>query len=253
MKIAEIVVIGSALLVAAVAIGCQEQTLEDRSAPQTQSRKDAGQATGDAQSLGTTGKDTNNMVEGMERFEIVKFGPYRFIGKSVYFGNKKGLEEFGIFDYMWDRREWVFNELDGIKEYNSDEPHNAALVSWDRYDEKNQLLGYSVGRFMKAGTPVPDGLDYIDIPETYLAKAWWRADNADGRRGGPKNLGKWFAYKDALVSEEIDRTGTYKSAHWIFMAEVHPDQPAGDGLHSIGTYIPCIPLTEQEKAEREKS
>ena len=182
---------------------------------------------------------TENINQGnFNKFEIVKFGPYRFIGKSIYIGNTKGLEEFNVFDYMWDRKNWIFNELDGITEYISDEPYNAALVTWDRYDEKNQLLGYSVGRFFKADTPVPEGLDYIDIPEMHVGKAWWRAENADGRRGGPKNLGKWFAYNDGLVSEEINRTGKYKS-HWLYMAEVHPILPVDDGLPLIGTYIPC--------------
>jgi len=178
---------------------------------------------------------------GIINFEIVKFGPYRFIGRTVYFGNKGNLEEFCIFDYMWGHRDWVYNELDGIAEYNSDEPYNAALVTWDRYDDKNQLLGYSVGRFMRADTPVPDGLDYIDIPEMHVGKAWWRAENADGRRGGPQNLGKWFAYNDGQVSEEINRTGEYKS-HWLYMAEVHPERVV-DGLPLIGTYIPCEPLS----------
>ena len=175
---------------------------------------------------------------GIINFEIVKFGPYRFIGKSVYFGNKKGLAEFGIFDYMWNNRDWVWNELDGIMEYNSDEPHNAALVTWDRYDDKNQLLGYSVGRFMRADTPVPDGLDYIDIPETQLAKGWWREES---------DKGKWFAYKDGLLQEEINQTGAYKSAPWIFMAEAHPI--VGDDLPLTGCYMPCVPLDEEEKAE----
>jgi len=174
---------------------------------------------------------------GIINFEIVKFGPYRFIGKSVYFGNKKGLAEFGIFDYMWGNRDWVWGELESIAEYNSDEPHNAALVTWDRYDDKNQLLGYSVGRFMRADTPVPDGLDYIDIPVTELAKGWWRENSDEG---------KWFVHGDAYVNEEINRTGLYRPG-WEFMANVHP--VAADGLPLVGAYIPCIPLSEEERAE----
>lgn len=175
---------------------------------------------------------------GIINFEIVKFGPYRFIGKTAYFGNKKGLAEFGFFDYMWKNRDWVWNELDGIAEYNSDEPHNAALVSWERYGDKNCLLGYTVGRFMMADTPVPDGLDYIDIPETDLAKGYWRVE---------ANEGKWFAYGDGWLQEETNQTGTYKSASWKFMADVHP--VIGDGPPLTGCYVPCEPLSEEERAE----
>jgi len=198
-----------------------------------------------SETVGPVETPTKTNQGKLERFEIVKFGPYKFVGKSIYIGNKKGLEEFNVFDYMWERRDWIFNELDERKEYNSDEPYNAALVSWDRYDDKNQLLGYTVGRFMKTDTPMlegvdaPEALDYIDIPETYIAKAWWRADNADGQRGGTQNSGKWFAYNDALVQEEIERTGVYKAAPWMFMAEVHPIIHDDSRMPLIGTYVPC--------------
>jgi hypothetical protein len=64
--------------------------------------------------------------------------------------------------------DWVFKAIDGLKEYATEDIHDAALVTWDKYDEKNRLMGYTVGRFMKVDTPVPDNMDYIDIPEGYI-------------------------------------------------------------------------------------
>ena len=104
----------------------------------------------------------------MENFEITNCGPYRFIGKAMFVRAGKSdalcgalFETFG---------EWVFETLDGMKEYATGEIHNAAFLDWSRYDQKNQLMGYTIGRFMKADTPVPENMDYIDIPEGLIAK-----------------------------------------------------------------------------------
>ena len=120
----------------------------------------------------------------MQKFEIVRFGPYRFMGKSVYAraGMKCGDGNFAGF--LWEN--FYFDELDELKKYATDYRHNAALLTWNKYDAKintdytglhvgpTNLLGYTIGRFMKVDTPTDlvhfrDGLDYFDIPETYVA------------------------------------------------------------------------------------
>ena len=80
----------------------------------------------------------NNQLK-LENLEIVKCGSYRFVGESVYKGNKRGGE--GTFDFMWRHSDWVFEELDAMKEYASDIVHNAALITWDKYDNKSELFG----------------------------------------------------------------------------------------------------------------
>ena len=171
---------------------------------------------------------------GLINFEIVKSGAYRFIGTSVYIGNKRGAE--GVFDFMWKKGDWVFAELDGIKEYASDVTHNAALITWEKYDEKNELFGYYIGRFMKADTPVPkvhkdsgDPMDYFDIPDRYMAKAWHKG-NINKRYG-------IFWYKDFLVDDAIKQTGIYRK-DYLWSAEIclNPDEN-GDAI--IGAYMPC--------------
>ncbi|MCL2547469.1 MAG: MerR family transcriptional regulator [Oscillospiraceae bacterium] len=160
--------------------------------------------------------DTETAPSTLEKLEIVKRNPCRFIGKSVY---ARAGKSGHIFSETWGMGEWIFSTLDGLNEYATDDNHNAALMVWDKYDEKNELLGYTVGRFMKTNTPVPADMDYIDLPETYIAKGWVRGNNA----------------KD-VVENEVKQQGEYEPQSWIWSAEVDPT-PYEDGL--CGFYIAC--------------
>ena len=167
----------------------------------------------------------------LEKLEIVKCGPYRFIGKSVLARghDQKGTRE--IFRGLWHSSDWVFKELDNLKNYASDEVHNSALMTWEKYDEKCQLKTYTVGRFMQADTPVPEEMDFFDLPEMYVAKGWAR----------DKRLNDYFgdSLGEDLFWNEIERQGGYNPAIWIFAAEVYPEPPSGD--HVYGYYCACNP------------
>jgi len=171
---------------------------------------------------------------GLMSLTIEKCGPYRFIGKSVYaraFDNKGSRE---IFDGLWEQSAWIFEELDKLAEYASDEPHNAALRAWDMYGDqdgveimmlrygKTELLGYTVGRFMKADTPVPEGMDYIDIPEIPVAKGWMAELNDES---------------EDKVAKAIEKHDVHNVGSWIFTAEVRPEP--NDGEQILGYYCAC--------------
>ena len=188
-----------------------------------------------------------------EGYEIVKAGPYRFIGKAIY---ARGFGKSGeIFGNFWNTEQCrkVFEELDNMPEYASDEKHNAALLTWELYhgEERkgnddmvhgpNCFIGYTVGRFMKSGAPVPENMDYIDIPETYIAQSWYKIPKADITRGEyeKEEWGEWNAEGNLIKS--LEQQGMYESMHWKFMAEVYPDRDENDGV-SFGYYIACKPL-----------
>jgi len=152
--------------------------------------------------------------------ETVKCGPYRFIGKSVLARghNQRGTAE--LFRNNWCSSAWVFEELDKLINYASDEPHNAALMTWEHYNEDTgQLKTYTVGRFMKPDTPVPPEMDYFDIPEMVVAKGWAKSPT-----------GEYFgdALGEDLFWDEIKRQGKYKAAIWKLAAEVYPEVPRKD-------------------------
>ena len=154
-----------------------------------------------------------------KKFEIVKHEGYRFIGKTVYaraFGKSEK-----VFDALWGYDDWLFGNLDNMKEHATEEIHNATLMTWDKYDDKNCLLGYTRGRFMKSDAPVPSDMDYIDIPEGYIAK--W-AGSCDG-------------YPEMYVRDKVAQTGEYEPATHIFMGELFPKDENGNMLFEF--FLAC--------------
>jgi len=189
-------------------------------------------------------------MESLDKFEIVKFGPYRFIGRSVY-ARAWGPNDFC--EFLWTQSDEIFKTLDGLKEYASDDANNAALRHWEMYHdkgmkqwdalyfEKTELLGYTVGRFMRAGTPVPEGMNSIDIPAMYVAKAWMKGTPGD----------KVGMIDEGLVYDEINRTDIYRDAPWMFAAEIWP-VPGEDGNPVFGSYVACKPLSKKEIKKRSR-
>ena len=179
----------------------------------------------------------NNQLT-LEKFDIVKFAPCRFIGKSVY---ARGFQLKGsgeIFRSLKEQSAWIFDLLDELKEYATDETNDAALLTWDKYCDKTGLLGFTVGRFMKADTPVPiadtspsdpeTDMDYFDLPETYIAKGWLR---------GKMKTVLYHSLTEKLVYDEIERQG-YKPTQSKFMAEIYPKQD-DENNPIYGFYMPC--------------
>jgi len=168
-------------------------------------------------------------MSSFEKFEVVKSEPYRFVGKAVYLGNKGRSSDY--FDGIWKQSDWVFRELDEMKKYATDEVHNAVIFTWEKYDDKNELFGYYVGRFMKADAPVSHDMDYFDIPEGYIGKAW-----RSGKLGD--KFGNMLVYGEGECKNEIGRTGLYNEKGWVWMAEIYTKQDE-NGESFVGVYIPC--------------
>ena len=161
----------------------------------------------------------------LEKIEFAKLGPCRFIGKSVYAPPGSG-ELYGA---LWANSETVFESIDKLNEYATDEVHNVALLSWDKYTEQDKLMGYTVGRFMKADTPVPEGMDFIDLPETVIAKGWVKGEFED-----------MINSAEPLTSKAVEQQDKYELT-WKFMAEVYTKETIPEeGVSSVlGYYIAC--------------
>lgn len=161
----------------------------------------------------------------LEKFEITEFGPFRFIGKTVYAPPGSGE----IFGSLWGNSKEIFDVLDRLTEYATEEMSNVAYMNWSA--EKNQL-GYTVGRFMRADTPIPEGLDSIEIPKQSVAKSLVSGEFDD-----------MISEASGLTEEAIKRQNEYDIA-WdenFIGAEVYPRENIPEsGVRSVlGYYIPC--------------
>ena len=175
----------------------------------------------------------------LERFKIVKCGPYRFIGKAVYVRNDWGNPHAHTGDIVggvWKAKDWIFRTLDRKIECAADMPYCGGLYMWDKYDKKSQLQGYIIGKFMKENTSVPEGMDYFDIPEGYVAKGW----------GG---------YVEGEVKEMLKNSEEYDDASWqwggeVFMdAEARADDGSCDNART-GYFIACTAKKKSRKRRR---
>jgi len=139
-----------------------------------------------------------------------------------------------------------------MKEYTSDQPNNAAIQHWERFSGEtmthwpgqllfggSELLGYTIGRFMKADTPVPADMDYIDIAEMPIAQGWKKVEPCDDI--GMPDEGTMFT--------AIENTEDFKAASYLFAADIFPFTDKNGELIR-GTFMACVLLSEQEKAER---
>ena len=143
------------------------------------------------------------MVE-LLKTEFAQFGGYRFIGKSVSAPPGSG----DIFGGLWGSSAPIFEALDAMSEWASDEIYNTAMMSWDG---ANKLLIYTVGRFMKAGAPIPEGFDGIEVSFSHMAKTWVKGEFVAMISEAPKlceeaisqREGISFAWSEKFIGAEI--------------------------------------------------
>jgi len=201
-------------------------------------------------------------MAALEKFEIVPFGPYRFIGKSAYARAwKESSEE--IWWGVWKNSGWVFNALDQLKEYASDEIHNHAFETWDKFDSEKELMGYVVGRFMKAGTPVPEGMEFIDIPVMTIAKGWGRCageELAKALVSGSYADDSFFAKVEDAKCRTFDAIAqtNYSEACWKLTAKTFPvgfphnSVSDENDKYAFGAYIGCIEKKKKKWYQRKR-
>jgi len=157
-------------------------------------------------------------------WKVVQSEAMRFVGKSFY-GRAGQSDEFcGVAQNL----EWVFSALDEMDEYATAEIYDAALVSWERYDDIEQLMRYTSGRFMKANTPVPALMDFIEIPAGYMGKIFIR--------GGCENTAI------DMLRDLVNEQGLY-DVSYLIEGEIFPNRKADKGKdnseRTYGAYLLC--------------
>jgi len=182
----------------------------------------------------------------LDKFEITKLDSCKFVGKSIY-SREHGKGTIELFKAFREQSKWIFDELDALKDYATNETHNIALKTWDFHNVEERdvhglifrqdgtsMVGYHIGRFMKSDCPIPDGMDSIVIPEIHLAKAWVQAEPRDSIFYDP-NLGPVYEILEQEAAQQ-----DYRLTSWVIMADVFsgPDQ---NGDYHFAQYSSCRP------------
>ena len=159
-------------------------------------------------------------------WEVVQSEAMRFVGKSFY-GRASQSDEFC---HVAQNLEWVFTALDEMEAYATTEIHDAALVSWERFDDTEQLMRYTSGRFMKANTPVPPHMDFIEIPAGHMGKLFIR--------GGHENIAL------DMFRDLVSKQGLY-DVSYVMEGEIFPNRKTDKGKdnskRTFGAYLLCDP------------
>lgn len=167
----------------------------------------------------------NHIVE-MESIKYLKLPALRFIGKDV---RARGPDAGMQYGNMWAKSSEFMPILDNMLEYASEITDPCALMHHDNMDADQDNMHYIVGRFMKADTPVPEGYDYKDLPESNVAFAIYYGEFSDmiskiyaltrdkilcDEKGIPYPVGYFHA--EVYVKDNIPKDGVISKMGYIF-------------------------------------
>lgn len=108
-------------------------------------------------------KEIREMKAFMKEIEVVHLPASRIIGKEVRNGGSLGNTAPALWDAIYASQDHVILEK---------LPHVVSqdLFGWTlEYDPESKTFAYIVCALTPAGTPVPNGFTYRDIPETLCA------------------------------------------------------------------------------------
>lgn len=160
----------------------------------------------------------NNTTLARESFEYIKLGKVRFIGIDVW---RTGED----WDALWERSDEYMPALDALAiEYGTEITTPCSMMhhNGNEVDSENHFLA---GRFFKAGTSVPEGYDYYDVPTENAAYAVYATNKYDGALGSA-----YYTTRDKILADGVGIP--YPHAYWH--AEVYTDGRPHEGNYRFG-------------------
>lgn len=146
----------------------------------------------------TEGMAKENLI--CDSFEYVHLGKLRFIGINA---SCTGEE----WEDLWKRSGEFMPPLETLAiEYGADITENCSMMhhNGNEVDSENHFLA---GRFFKAGTGVPEGYDYFDVPTEYAAYAVYTTQEYDGALGSA-----YYATRNKILADNV--VIPYPHAYW---------------------------------------
>ena len=134
-------------------------------------------------------------------FEITKvykehFPALRLIGKR-YTNANRGPDGFARFWREWTAPGGRFEELKKLGPSDAVEYGYIGLMTTGPGNEGTDDFTYWIGMFFPAGTAVPEGFDYLDLPENDIGVAWIYGDDRTGEIfGQASHCASFYALRD---------------------------------------------------------
>ncbi|MCL2508072.1 MAG: GyrI-like domain-containing protein [Oscillospiraceae bacterium] len=157
-----------------------------------------------------------NRIVKLEKITYIDLPATRFIGMEVTGEWPAVMKEQ---QEMWDRKDDFLPVLDAMTEYAVEITDICALMHNNNLDhgDPESRERYLIGKFMRAGAPVPEGFSYYDIPATKAALGIFRGEWGDMMDKAPGKL-------------------------WVRISKGRYDVPYPDGWFFAEVYIgECVP------------
>ena len=132
------------------------------------------------------------MAIKMESLTYLQLPNLRFIGKDVIAKGKNAGDKYGE---MWAKSAEFMPVLADMNEYLFEGINDPCALMHHNNQTANKQMHYVVGRFMKSGTPVPEGFDYYDIPKSMAGFAVFSGEFTEMIDG------IYVATRDKILSE----------------------------------------------------
>jgi len=177
------------------------------------------------------GRMAENRIVHLERLTYIDLPETRFIGMAI--DETEWPAAIEACDALWERRAEFMPVLDAMAEYATVITGTCVLSHNNDIDHSDPESAERclIGRFMRAGAPVPDGFDCYDIPAAKVALGICRGEFSTMTEKGP---GKLY--------DKVDR-GRYSVPYpqgWFFAEVYLPETVPEDGaVTRMGFLVPC--------------
>jgi AraC family transcriptional regulator len=174
------------------------------------------------------------------RIDYADFGPRRLVGKEWRTSFEEAGSRWGeYFGSGWSGR------VEGLSDrFCRDIDDYVALGHMSRFSEDGKEFSYLIGKYVLEGSPVPEGLDAIDVPAGTVALARLRGTLVD-----------IIEHAYFLVTEAIERNGRRVAREGFYWCDVYTYarycEPVerGEKVVTLDYFMPCgKPVVEESAA-----
>ena len=147
-----------------------------------------------------------NQIVKLERTKYIDLPAMRFIGMAV--DEQEWPDRLIAQEELLERRDEFMPVLGALTDYAAEIAELTGLCTL-RYNNSSDEEIYLAGKYMRAGTPVPEGFGYYDIPATKIGLCLLRGEYTDLLdQGGwiiwnKLNRGKYSVPEDRWFFSEI--------------------------------------------------
>lgn len=164
----------------------------------------------------------------MKKFslEVIDFKAVRMIGRKINIKLGKNAKKHWQ-KYLTDGSNDFLQQLDKVS------PDGDCIGWMGDYDPETKIFTEMPGVFVKKDSQVPEGYDYVDIPDCKMAILWIEGEEANLEKGAHNLLLKHLAKTDYVPDYSLG----FSMEYYTSIGSVKMDE--NNSIYKFGYYLPC--------------